>query len=89
METPLVLALNVPHQTTLLVTLLPTFAKEAGTRKASPLRKISSSPETGTVVIQVLVMESKDVVAQVAEVEKVICALEAPALNRINESGRG
>lgn len=75
METPPVLLLKVPDQTTLLVTLPPTLAKPAGTGKARPLRKISSSPETGTVVIQVLVMESKVVEVHWALGEKVICAL--------------
>jgi len=71
MEMPPVLLLNVPDQTTLPLT----FPKLAGTGNARPLRKISSLSETGTVVIQVLVMESKEVVAQLADGEKVICAL--------------
>jgi len=46
--------------------------KPAGTGNASPSRKISSLPAIGTVVIQVLVMESKLVEAQEALGEKVI-----------------
>lgn len=52
-----------------------TLAKLAGTGKVRPERKISSVPEIGTVVIQVLVSESNEVEAQEALGEKVICAL--------------
>lgn len=47
----------------------------AGTGTARPLSRISSSPLTGTVVIQVLVIASKVVELQVADGEKVIWAL--------------
>jgi hypothetical protein len=48
------------------------LAKLAGTGKDRPDRKISSLPETGTVIIQVLVNESNDIEAQVALGLKVI-----------------
>jgi hypothetical protein len=46
--------------------------KPAGRGKARPSRKISSLPAIGTVVIHVLVMESKVVEAHEALDEKVI-----------------
>src|SRR5947207_1699712 len=69
---PATLLLKLPFQTT-----EPPIVPEnpAGTGNASPSRKISSLPEMGTVVIQVLVMESNVVEAQEALGEKVIWAL--------------
>jgi hypothetical protein len=55
--------------------LAPPGKPPLGTGKAKPVRKISSSPEMGTVVTQVLVIESKVVEVQVALGEKVILAL--------------
>jgi hypothetical protein len=49
--------------------------KLPGTGNASPVKKISSHPLTGTVVIEVLVRVSKLVEAHVAVGEKVIWAL--------------
>ena len=64
--------LNEPSHVTLPFAVPP---KLPGTRNASPVRKISSHPPTGTVVIQVLVKVSKLVEAHVAVGEKVIWAL--------------
>jgi len=66
------LLLNVPFQITAPFTVPE---NPAGTGKANPLRKISSLPESGTVVIHVFVMESNVVEAHEALGEKVICAL--------------
>jgi hypothetical protein len=55
--------------------LAPPGKPPLGTGQAKPVRKISSSPEMGTVVTQVLVIESKVVEVQVALGEKVILAL--------------
>lgn len=71
---PGTLLLKLPLQTT-EPPIVP--EKPAGTGNASPSRKISSLPEIGTVVIQVLVMESNVVEAQEALGEKVIWALGA------------
>jgi len=46
----------------------------AGTGKASPVRKISSLPAKGTVVVHVFVIGSNDVDAQATVGSKVICA---------------
>src|SRR5579863_1612998 len=73
MVTPGALLPNVPSQTTLELTR-PPEPKPAGTGKARPERKISSSPETGTVVIHVLLMLSKVVETQAALGENVIWA---------------
>jgi len=75
MDMPDTLLDNVPFHTTFELTFPPTLAKLAGTRKARPERKISSSPVTGTVVIQVLVNVSKVVESHVALGENVIWAL--------------
>ena len=68
--------------------LAPPGKPPLGTGQAKPVRKISSSPEIGTVVIQVLVTESKVVEVHEALGEKVILALGTskeyevpPALN--------
>lgn len=66
--TPLVL--KVPVQLT-----FPPGILEEGTGTAIPLRKISSSPLTGTVVVQVFVMVLKVVELQVAVGENSIRAL--------------
>ena len=70
-ETPF--ALNVPVQST----LLPSGKPYDGTGTTRPVRKISSSPFTGTVVIQVFVIALNVVELHVAEGENVICALGA------------
>ena len=75
MDMPDVLTPSVPSHTTGPLTVPPALAKLAGTGKARPDRKISSSPETGTVVIQVLVSVSKVVEVHVALGEKVTLAL--------------
>jgi len=75
MEIPDALLDNVPFHTTCELTRPPALAKLAGTSQAKPDRKISSSPETGTIVIHVLVIVSKVVEVQVALGEKVIWAL--------------
>jgi len=74
---PGALLLKLPFQTT-EPSIFP--EKPAGTGNARPSRKISSLPEMGTVVIQVLVMESKVVEAQEALGEKVIWALGAESV---------
>src|SRR6185312_9624610 len=73
-ETPLVL--KVPVQ----FILSPPGKPEDGTGTARPVRKISSSPFTGTVVTQVLVIALNVVEVQLAEGEKVICAFGAELL---------
>ena len=55
--------------------LAPPGNPPPGTCHARPVRNTSSSPETGTVVFQVLVIESKKVEVHVAEGENVILAL--------------
>lgn len=55
--------------------LAPPGKPPLGTCQAKPVRKISSSPETGTVVSHVSVTESKLVELHVALGEKVIRAL--------------
>src|SRR5579871_2420971 len=52
----------------------PTLVKVAGTGNATPDRKISSLPLTGTVVTQVCEAESNVVVAQVAVAENMTMA---------------
>jgi hypothetical protein len=74
-ETPFVL--KVPVQ----FTSPPRGRPEDGTGTARPLRKISSSPVTGTVVIQVLVIALNVVELQVADGEKMICAFGAELVN--------
>ena len=53
---------------------MPPGKAPLGTCTAKPVRKISSSPETGAVVIHVLGTVSKVVEVHVALGEKVICA---------------
>jgi hypothetical protein len=72
METPGIFVPNVPVQATGPETLPLTLAKLAGTGKVRPDKKISSLPETGTVIIQVLVSELNEMEEQVALGLKVI-----------------
>jgi hypothetical protein len=55
-----------------------------GDGKARPVRKISSSPETGTVVVQVLVLLLNEVVEQLALKLKTITPLGTVAENALN-----
>jgi hypothetical protein len=52
-------ALKIPHK----FGEIPPPGKPDGNGKARPVRKISSLPEIGTVVVQVLVLLSNEVVA--------------------------
>src|SRR5579862_8686568 len=72
MFTPAVSVPNVPAQFT---PLIPPGSPLLGTGHARPLRKISSSPEIGTVVIHVLVVVSNVVEVQLTLGENVIAAL--------------
>lgn len=72
MEMPGVSVLKVPSHAT---GCTPPARPPLGTGQARPVRKISSSPEIGTVVIQVLVMVSNEVEVHVALGENVIWAL--------------
>ena len=54
--------LKIPHQ----FGEIPPPGKPDGNGRTRPVRKISSLPETGTVVVQVLVLLSNEVVAQAA-----------------------
>jgi hypothetical protein len=73
-------ALKIPHQTG----EIPPPGKPDGTGKARPVRKISSLPEIGTVVVQVLELLSNVVVAQVALGLKTILPLGTAALNALD-----
>ena len=68
---PGTLALKIPHK----FGEIPPPGKPDGTGRARPVRKISSLPEIGTVVVQVLVLLLNLVVAQVALGLKTICPL--------------
>lgn len=70
-------ALKVPLQ----VTGLMPPAKPDGSGRAKPVRKISSLPEIGTVVVQVLPLNV--VVAQVALGLKIITPLGTDAVNAL------
>lgn len=71
-DIPDAVALNVPVQFT---GLIPP-GNVAGTGQATPVRKLSSGfPEVGTVVTQVLVAESYEVLTQETLALKVISAL--------------
>src|SRR6516162_3124884 len=59
---PGTLALKIPHK---FGEIPPPF-KPDGSGRARPVRKISSLPEIRTVVVQVLVLLSNEVVAQLA-----------------------
>jgi hypothetical protein len=56
------LALKIPHK----FGEIPPPGKPDGSGRARPVRKISSLPEMGTVVVQVLELLSNEVVAQLA-----------------------
>jgi hypothetical protein len=56
------LALKIPHK----FGEIPSPGKPDGTGRARPVRKISSLPEIGTLVVQVLELLSNEVVAQLA-----------------------
>jgi hypothetical protein len=70
-----VLAPNVPCHFTGPWTRPPAFANESETGNATPERKISSLPEMGTVVFQVLLRVSNVVDAHTALGSNVIWAL--------------
>jgi hypothetical protein len=72
------LELNTPVHST-----FPSGKPVDGTGTVIPLRKISSSPLTGTVVIHVFVIALNVVELHVAEGENVICALGAELLNGV------
>ncbi|MBV8214151.1 MAG: hypothetical protein JOZ08_13130 [Verrucomicrobia bacterium] len=67
-DTPGTEALKIPHQ----FGEIPPPGKLAVTGRANPVRKISSLPEIGTVVVQLLVLLLNDVVAHVALGLKII-----------------
>ena len=56
------MALKIPHK----FGEIPPPGKPDGTKRARPVRKISSLPEIGTVVVQVLLLLLNEVVAQLA-----------------------
>ena len=64
-------------------TLIPPGSPPAGTGTAIPVRKISSSPCTGTIVNHVFVIVSKVLELQVAYGENVIRAFGAELVNAI------
>jgi hypothetical protein len=75
-ETPF--ELNKPVHST-----FPSGKPVDGTGTAIPVRKISSSPPTGTVVIHVFVIALNVVELQVADGENVICAFGAELVNGV------
>ena len=77
METPGTLEPNVPVQSM----SIPPGKPVAGTGTARPVRKISSSPFTGTIVTHVLVIVLNVVELQLAVGENVIWALGAEFVN--------
>jgi hypothetical protein len=76
---PATLVLKIPHQ----FGEIPPPGKLDVTGKARPVRKISSLPEIGTVVTQVLVLVSNVVVAQAALGLKTISPLGTVAENAL------
>jgi hypothetical protein len=77
---PGTLALKIPHK----FGEIPPSGKPDGTGRARPVRKISSLPEIGTVVVQVLVLLSNVVVAQAALGLKIITPLGTDDENALN-----
>jgi hypothetical protein len=75
---PGTLALKIPHQ----VGEIPPPGKPDGNGRTRPVRKISSLPEIGTVVVQVLLLNV--VVAQVALGLKIITPLGTFAENALD-----
>jgi len=73
-EMPVVLAAKVPCQATGPWTRPFACAKLVGTKKATPVRKVSSLPDSGTMVVQVFVAVLNVVDAQTVLGSKVICA---------------
>jgi hypothetical protein len=71
-------ALKIPPQ----VGEIPPPGKPDGTGKPRPVRKISSLPETGTVVVQVLLLN--EVLAQVAVGLKIITPSGTDAVNALD-----
>ena len=79
-DTPATEKLKIPHQ----VGEIPPPGKPDVTGQPRPVRKISSLPETGTVVVQVLVLLLNVVVAQVAFGLKIITPLGTVAENALD-----